>query len=646
MQKGINKANMDLTVNPGSNFYQYTTGHWLDNNPRKPEYPSWDNFGVVDDKLRDQLRSLVHNLMKEECVPGSYSQKVRDIYTLYCDAERLNREGYTPLLPLLEKIDSLGSNQEFVDYIAFRHSNQLFSVTFGINPKDSSRYMLHLSQIISNPDEFLSDNPRIIEVREIKRQFMLNMMKLMDFSDDEAADMVSTYWANMTELAKESMSIVDQRNPHNTCNIMSIDELQSLTPDFDWRHFLGVYSLEEATEVNVRCKSAIVKACKMYMELPLPVLKTILKVRVICNSAPLLSDAFCDEIHELHKKLAGDCEQQPREKRAIDLVTGMLNDVIARVYVEKYFPEENKQRVLSLVEKLRSSFAERIDAQEWMCEETRRMAHAKLNRMKVKIGYPDKWHDLSGMVVDPDLSLFDNLENIGEFFWQYAKSRYFNKPVDKTDWYMSPISVNACYSPTNNDITFPAAILQAPFFDMDTDDATNLGSIGVIISHEMTHGFDDSGRKYAEDGNLRNWWTENDTQNFSSICDKMSSFHDNLIALPGLNCNGKLTLGEDIADHGGITISLNALKHLINEHPLDDIDGFTPVQRFFISFANSWAGYIPEESIRLRTIRDPHSLPHIRTNASVQHIDEWYEAFGIKPDDELFVKSEDRVRIW
>lgn len=646
MQKGINKTNMDLNVNPGTNFHQYATGRWLENNPRNPEYPSWNNFCVLDEKVREQIKALVHGLMDEACAEGSSSQKVRDLYALYCDTERLNREGYAPLIPLLEKIDSFRSNQELIDYIAFRHSILLFRIGFGRNPKDSSKHMLHLSQMIGNPDEFISDNPRIVEVRQIKRQFMQNMLKLMDKTEEDANEMVNVYWSNFTELAKESMSRVDQRNPDKTCNIMTIGELQALTPDFDWKHFLKEYSLEDAKEVNVSCVSAIVKACKMFMELPLADLKTILKVRVICNSGSLLSEAFCNEYHELHKKLAGDCEQEPREKQAIDFVTGMLSDVVAQVYVEKYFPEENKQRVLSLVERLRASFAERIEAQDWMSDETKRIAQAKLSSMNVKIGYPDKWDDLSGMVVDPELSLFDNCENIGEFFWQYAKAKYFNTPVDKTEWHMSPISVNACYSPMNNDITFPAAILQAPFFDMEADDANNLGAIGVIISHEMTHGFDDSGRKFDTDGNLHNWWTETDIEQFNAVCDRMSSFHDGIEALPGLNCNGKLTLGEDIADHGGITIAMNALQHTLSERQLGDIDGFTPIQRFFISFANSWAGYVPEEGVRQRTINDPHSLPHIRTNAGVQHIDEWYEAFGITEGDDLFLKSEDRIHIW
>jgi len=648
MSKTFNytKQNMDLTMNPGTNFHQFATGHWSDNNPRNPEYTSWNNFHVLDDKLDNQLKSMVHELMEQEYTPGSSCQIVRDIYALYCDTERLNREGYQPLIPLFDKIDSFSTNQELVDYIAFRHSRLLFSVFFGTNPNDSNMHMLHLSQAVFNPDEFLSDNPRIVEVREIKRQFTSNLLKLMDKTDAEAKEMVNIYWNNMTELAKECMSLVDQRNPNNTCNVMTIDELQALTPKFDWKHFFKTFDLEEAKEVNVRCMSAIVKACKMYMELPLSELKTMLKVMVISNTGPLLSDAFCDEFHELHKMLAGDCEQLPREKRAINFVTSVLNDVFAQVYVEKYFPEENKQHVLSLVERLRVSFAERIDAQEWMSAETKLTAHEKLNNMKVKIGYPDKWKDMSGLVVDPELSLFDNCENIGEFFWQDAKSKYFNKPVDKTEWYMSPISVNACYSPTNNDITFPAAILQPPFFNMEADDASNLGTIGVIIAHEMTHGFDDSGRKYDTDGNLRNWWTESDIDNFNAICDKMSAFNDTLEALPGLNCNGKLTLGEDIADHGGITIALGALKHILKEHPLDDIDGFTPIQRFFISYANSWAGYIPEESMRQRTINDPHSLPQVRTNAGVQHIDEWYEAFDIQSDAQLYVKKEDRVRVW
>ena len=646
MQHGINKSNMDLTVNPGTNFHQYATGHWLDNNPRNPEYSSWSNFSMLSDKLDDQIKDLIHGLMDEECAPDSLNQKVRDLYALYCDTERLNREGYTPLLPLLGKIDSFQNRQELIDYIAFRHSALFFHFGFGTNPKDSGWHMLHIDQMIGNPDEYLSDNPRIVEVRGYRQQFMRNILKLMDVDEAQAQKMVDAYWECFAELAKESMSRVDQRDPVKTCNIMTVDELQALTPTFDWNRYLKIYGLEDAGHVNVRCISATVKACEMFMQLPLDTLKNLLKLRLMCNCAPLFSEAFCDECHDLHKKIAGDCEQEPREKRAISFVTGTMHDVIAQVYVEKYFPKENKDRMLALVERLRASFAERIEKQPWMSDETKRLAQAKLSSMKVKIGFPDKWDDLSGIVVDPKLSLFDNCENIGEFFWQDAKKRYFNKPVDKDEWHMSPITVNACYSPVNNDITFPAAILQAPFFDMEADDAANLGAIGVVISHEMTHGFDDSGRKFDVDGNLNNWWTEDDALAFSAICDKMATFHDALVALPGLNCNGRLTLGEDIADHGGITIALNALQHVMEETPLETIDGFTPLQRFFISYATNWAGYVPEETIRQRTINDPHSINYIRTNAGLQHIDEWYTAFDIQPQAALYVKPEDRVRIW
>ncbi|MBQ0046941.1 MAG: M13 family metallopeptidase [Prevotellaceae bacterium] len=646
MQHGINKANMDLTVNPGTDFHQYATGHWLDNNPRNEEYPSWNNFSVVQDKVRDQLEQLIRGLMAEECTSGSASQKARDLYTLYCDADRLNREGFSPILPLYEKIDSIKTNQEFVDFLAQRHSGMMFFLGFGPNVMDSSHTILYVVQGIHNPDDYLSDNPKVLETREIRKQYRVNLLKMIGKTEDEAKQDVELYWSLLTELARESLTLVEQRDPEKSTHIMSIDELQALTPEFDWKRHLEMYSLGEAKEVDVQSIKATQKACKMYMELPLDTLKMWLKIRIITGSSRLLSDDFFNEDYDCCKKLYGDYKQKPREKRAIDAVIGTLNEVISQVYVEKYFPKENKEKVLSIVENLRDSFAERIKEQAWMSEETKQKALHKLSCMKVKIGYPDKWDDMSGLVVDPSLSLFENSERIGEFFWQMSKEKYFNKPVDKTEWHMAPIQVNACFSPIDNDITFPAAILQAPFFDMEADDAVNLGAIGVVISHEMTHGFDDSGRKYDENGNLNEWWTEEDAKAFGKVCDRMSAFHDKIEALPGLNCNGKLTLGEDIADHGGITIAFNALQHVMEEQSLETIDGMTPQQRFFISYAQNWAGYSPEESLRQRTLNDPHSIPSVRTNAGVQHINEWYDAFNVKEDEKLYISPEERVSIW
>ena len=645
MQHGINKSNMDLTVNPGTNFHQYATGHWLDNNPRNPEYSSWSNFSMLSDKLDDQIKDLIHGLMDEECAPDSLNQKVRDLYALYCDTERLNREGYTPLLPLLGKIDSFQNRQELIDYIAFRHSALFFHFGFGTNPKDSGWHMLHIDQMIGNPDEYLSDNPRIVEVRGYRQQFMRNILKLMDVDEAQAQKMVDAYWECFAELAKESMSRVDQRDPVKTCNIMTVDELQALTPTFDWNRYLKIYGLEDAGHVNVRCISATVKACEMFMQLPLDTLKNLLKLRLMCNCAPLFSEAFCDECHDLHKKIAGDCEQEPREKRAISFVTGTMHDVIAQVYVEKYFPKENKDRMLALVERLRASFAERIEKQPWMSDETKRLAQAKLSSMKVKIGFPDKWDDLSGIVVDPKLSLFDNCENIGEFFWQDAKKRYFNKPVDKDEWHMSPITVNACYSPVNNDITFPAAILQAPFFDMEADDAANLGAIGVVISHEMTHGFDDSGRKFDVDGNLNNWWTEEDAANFADRTKQLVKLFDEF-SVRGNKINGQLTLGENIADLGGLNVAWDAYQMTEEAKANQSIDGFTPAQRFFISYGTVWRNNSRDKYLERQVVTDVHSPAEARVNRALGSMPHFYEAFDIQPGDKMYIAPEERAKIW
>lgn len=646
LTSGINTADMDLTVLPGEDFFQYATGHWLDQHPANPEYPSWSNFAALTETTRLQLSELVQGIAAKPCEPGTSAQKVRDLYHLFMDTERLNREGQQPIQPLLQRVDACQTKEELLDFLASRHDGLFLGAGLGEDYRDSSRYLLYISPVIHNPENYLSQDPEVLKIAAIHREHDCNLLKLSGYPEDEAKRISDESWEIFTRLARRCMSLVDKRDPDKTCNARPITEIQELTPWFDWQHFLCTYGYDQSSEANFGDLDGILCACELYRDLPLSTLQSIVRLSLITESSGSLSDDLRDENYRYSQLLNGEYQRPPLWKRAVQRVVGLMGDVISQLYVEHYFPEENKQRMLLLVERLREAFAQRIQAQTWMSLETKSAALDKLASMTPKIGYPDKWEDLSGLQVNPALSYWDNVERISEFYWQLGKRKYYNKPVDKSEWGCSPETVNAFFDPTSNAITFPAAILQPPFFDMSTDDAANLGAIGAIIGHEMTHGYDDSGRKFDKEGNLREWWSAEDAEAFGKIAQQMSDFHDTLEALPGLKCNGKLTLGEDLADHGGITIAYQALQNLQQEHPLPVIDGLTPEQRFFLAYARNWAGFNSEESIRQSTLNDPHSTHRIRVNAALPHIDAWYEAFNILPTDPLFIEKEKRIRIW
>lgn len=637
---------MDTTVRPGDDFFRYAAGHWLDNHPANPEYPSWNVFASLAEDTQMQLVALVQDVASQPSEPDTCAQKVRDLYNLYMDAERLNREGLTPIQPLLEKIRSCNSNQELIDYMASRHDGMFLNMGIGEDFRDSNRHILHITSAIHNPENYTSQDPEVLKIAAIHREHDANLLKIAGYSDEDAQRISDTSWDTYTQLARQCMSLVDKRNPENVCNTRSIEEIQQQTPWFDWQRFLHNYGYEATTEANFLDLKGALYASQMLHELPLDTLKEICCLSIITEASGSLTDELRDENYRYSQKLNGAYQRPPLWKRAVQRVVNLMGDAISQLYVERYFPKENKERMLRLVEQLRKAFAQRIEAQPWMTEETRQAALRKLASMTSKIGYPDKWEDLTQLKVDPSKSYWDNVEAISEFYWQLSKRKYYNKPVDKTEWQMAPESVNACYETSANSLTFPAAILQPPFFDMSADDATNLGAIGAIIGHEMTHGFDDSGRKYDIEGNLSEWWNEEDAKAFQQIADRMAAYHDTLEALPGLKCNGKLTLGEDLADYGGLTIAFQALQNILAEHPLPDVDGFTPQQRFFIAYALNWAGFRTEESIRRSTLNDPHSIDWLRVNAALPHVDAWYEAFDIQPGDALYIAPEERVRIW
>ena len=648
---GINYDYMDTSVRPGDDFAKYSTGHWIDFNPQPKEYPSWGAFTKLREDNTKTLAGLIQELAAKDNEKGSIAQKIGDLYNMAMDSVRLNAEGAAPLKAHLAEIDAIKSREDLLEYCAKEHDNLLFGLYVGADEKDSDNNIVSISQgglTLRNKDYYTSKDPQNVLVREATKDHMKNLFVLAGYSEKDAKDKVRRIWALETELAASHYSMEEQRVPEKNYHKMSVDELTKLCKPFDWKTYLKNYRYDKTDVVDLGQPEPVAKACKLLMTAPLETLKDIYRWKLINSGSSLLSDDFAQENFEYSRKIYGTQEITPRWKRAVSLVDGLMSDAVGQMYVEKYFPAQAKTEMVDLVGKLQKSLGERIKAQEWMTDETKEKALDKLDAFTVKVGYPDKWDDLTPLVIDPEKSLYENARVASDFYWDLSYNKRYNKPVDKDEWLMPAQMVNAYYNPTTNEICFPAAILQPPFFDMNADAAANYGAIGVVIGHEMTHGFDDQGRLYTKEGNLENWWTEEDAEGFKKPCDAMVEYFNSLWVIPNdLHANGALTLGENLADHGGLNISYNAFQMWQKENGrLKDDNGFTPEQRFFLAYANVWAGSTSEEMLRYNTMMDVHSVHYLRINGALAQCDYWYDAFGIQPGDAMYVAPENRVRVW
>ena len=648
---GLNYDYMDTTARPGDDFAKYATGHWGDFNPQPPEYPSWGAFTKLAEENTKTLASLIQGIAAQDNEKGSIAQKIGDLYNMAMDSARLNAEGAAPLKAHLAEIDALDSREALLQYCAREHDNLLFSMYVDADEKDSDNNIVAIVQgglTLRNKEYYSSKDPQNVMVREATKEHMQKLFELAGYTEKEAAAKVARIWALETELAAAHYSMEEQRIPEKNYHKMSVDELMAACAPFDWKDYLKNYRYDKTTEVDLGQPEPVAKACRMLMSTPLETLKDVYRWKLINSASSLLSDDFAQEDFEYSRKIYGTQEITPRWKRAVNLVDGLMSDAVGQLYVEKFFPPEAKTEMVELVGKLQKSLGERIQAQEWMTEETKTKALEKLAAFHVKVGYPDKWDDLTPLVIDPEKSLYENARAASEFYWNLNYDKRYNKPVDKDEWLMPAQMVNAYYNPTSNEICFPAGILQPPFFDLQADAAANYGAIGVVIGHEMTHGFDDQGRLYTKEGNLQNWWTDADAEAFKKPCDAMTDYFDSLWVIPNeLHANGKLTLGENLADHGGLNIAYNAFQMWQKEHGrLGDDHGFTPEQRFFLAYANVWAGSTSEEMLRYQTMMDVHSVHYLRINGALAQCDYWYDAFGIQPGDAYYVAPENRVKVW
>lgn len=651
MTSGIDLTNLDTTAVQGADFYQYACGGWMKKHPLTNEYSRFGSFDMLAENNREQLKGLIVEIAAGQNAQGTIGQKIGDIYKLAMDSVKLNADGVTPIQADLEKIASVKDKSEIVPLMAeLAHSGVFpyFSFYVGADIMDSKSNLFQLYQggISLGEKEYYLDNDDVtVNIRNKYKEHIVKMFQLAGFDEAAAKKKMEAVMDIETRIAKASFSAVEQRNPAANYHKMSLDELKKEIPGIDWDAFLNGIGVKGVTELSVSQVEPIKEVEKIINSLPVENQIAYMQWSLIDRAAGYLSDDLVAQNFDFYgKTLSGKQTNQPRWKRAVSTVNGVLGEAVGQMYVEKYFPAAAKERMVQLVKNLQTALGERIRNLEWMGDSTKIKAIEKLNSFYVKVGYPDKWRDYTGLNIEKD-SYWANVKRATEFELDYMLSKA-GKPVDRDEWGMTPQTVNAYYNPTTNEICFPAGILQYPFFDMNADDAFNYGAIGVVIGHEMTHGFDDQGRQFDKDGNLKDWWTAEDAKRFEERAQVMVNFFDSIQVLPGLNANGSLTLGENIADHGGLQVSFQAFKNATKDAPLLVKDGFTPEQRFFLSYAGVWAGNIRDEQIRLQTKSDPHSLGRWRVNGALPQIGAWYDAFGIKEGDPMYLAPEKRVSIW
>ena len=649
---GIDLANMDTTVAAGTDFFRYACGGWNEAHPLTAEYSRYGTFDLLFDNSQKQLRELIEGLAAQKNNPaGSAAQKIGDLYNMAMDSVTLNKQGAEPVKAMLGKIAALKDKSEIIPMMtemAHAGIGTYFHSYVYADPKNSSLNIFQMGQggINLGEKEYYLDNDSITQnIREQYKVYISKLFQLAGFTEAEAQQKVADVMEIETAIAKASRSATELRDPEANYHKMSFDELKKTISGIDWDAYVKGLGIQAPAELNVEQVEPIQEVARLMNTLPVSKHVSYLEYNLLDAAASCLSDDFVAARFDFYGKvLSGRQVNQPRWKRAVNSVNGMLGELVGEMYVEKYFPAAAKERMVKLVKNLQTALGERINAQDWMSDSTKVKAQEKLAAFHVKVGYPDKWKDYSKLDIKKD-SYWANVCRASEWSFNDMYSR-LGKPVDKDEWLMTPQTVNAYYNPSTNEICFPAAILQPPFFNMEADDAANYGAIGVVIGHEMTHGFDDQGRQFDKNGNLTDWWAPGDADRFKERAQVMVDFFNNIEVLPGLHANGELTLGENLADHGGLNVAYLAFQNATKDAPLGVVDGFTPEQRFFLAYATLWAGNIRDEQIRVYTKSDPHSLGRWRVNGALPHIQAWYDAFHITPSDPLYVAPEKRVNVW
>lgn len=654
-KSGILEKNLDRSVRPQDDFYQFATGGWQKNNPLPPAYSRYGSFDQLQENNNKRINAILSDLRKKTYKKGTIEQKLSDFYKLALDVKRRNMEGLAPVKPLLTEIEAartVADLRQLQLKYAVQGLGLQFDAGFGADEKNVAMNILNVGQgglTLGQKDYYVNNDSATSAIRDAYKKYIARMFQLYGFSEAEAQQRCDAVFRQETLVALISKSMTELRDPQANYHKMSLKEFQTSYPDIPLEQIAVAQGIKPAyiQEMVVGQPQFMAGLDKLVSLQTVDEIKALMEWDVIEGSATCLTD----EIREAHfdffgKMMSGRKEDYPLWKRATDQVQGQMGEALGKIYVQRYFPESSKQQMEELVRNLQISLGQRIDAQTWMSDTTKEAAHRKLDKFYVKIGYPNKWKDYSKLDIDPSRPFYDNVLACRVFRHNQEIEEKAGKPVDRDEWYMTPQTVNAYYNPTTNEICFPAGILQYPFFDPKADAAFNYGAIGVVIGHEMTHGFDDQGRQYDADGNMKDWWTAHDAAGFKQRATLYARYFDQIEVLPGLHSNGELTLGENLADHGGLQVAFQAFKNATANHPLKTIGGFTPEQRFFIAYAGVWGQNITKAEIRNRVKRDPHALGEWRVNGALPHIQAFYEAFHVQPGDKMYLPEKDRLQLW
>lgn len=651
LTSGIQLANLDTTAHPGTDFYQYACGGWMKNHPLTDEYSMYGSFTQLAENNNEQIRELIQELAGETHQQGSVAQKVGDLYKIVMDSVKLNADGVTPIREELNRIAAVKEKKELYPLMAdlyMRGVGSYLALYVAADEKNSSMNAVQIAQSglsMGERDYYLADDEATKKIREAFKAHVQKMFRLAGFDEAVAQKAVQTVMGVETRLAKAFRSRVELRDPQANYHKMSMEDIRKEYASFDWDAYLGGLGLTDVKEIIVGQPASLLASVKEIDTLPLEQQKLYLQWKLIDGAAGCLNDAMVEQNFDFYSRtLSGAKEMRPRWKRAVSFVSSALGEAVGQMYVEKYFPAAAKERMVTLVKNLQESLGDRIRNLSWMGDATKEKALEKLAAFRVKIGYPDTWKSYDDLDIKND-SYWANAERASIWGMKEMMAKA-GKPVDREEWLMTPQTVNAYYNPTTNEICFPAAILQPPFFDMNADDAFNYGAIGVVIGHEMTHGFDDQGRQYDKEGNLKDWWTAEDAERFNERAQVLVDFFDNIEVAPGVHANGKMTLGENIADYGGLQVAYQAFKKATQTQPLPVADGLTPEQRFFLAYAGVWANNIRPEMVLYLTKVDVHSLGEWRVNGTLPQINAWYDAFQINEADSMYLAPDKRAAIW
>ena len=654
-KSGLVEANFDKSVRPADDFYRFATGGWQKKHPLPAAYSRFGSFDQLAEDNNKRINTILGELQKKTYKKGTMEQKLSDFYKLAMDADRRNKEGIKPVKPLLDEMEAAKTKKD-LEQLQLKYAAQGYGIAcgtyFAADEKNVTMNILNISQgglTLGQKDYYLNNDAATVAIRDEYKKHIARMFGLYGFDEAQAQAKADVIFKTETALALISKSMTELRDPQANYNKMTLKEFKANYPNINLEGMAnaeGVKS-EYIQTLVVGQPSFMAGYDKLSAAATADDLRALMEWDVIMSSSSYLTDAIREaNFNFFGKTMSGRKEDYPLWKRATNQVQAQMGEALGKMYVQRYFPESSKKMMEKLVHNLQIALGERIDAQTWMSDTTKAQAHKKLDKFYVKIGYPNKWRDYSKLNIDPAKSFYENVMACRQFAHENHIAERAGKPVNRDEWFMTPQTVNAYYNPTTNEICFPAGILQYPFFDPKADAAFNYGAIGVVIGHEMTHGFDDQGRQYDADGNMKDWWTVNDAKGFNKRADMYADFFSNINVLPDLKANGRFTLGENLADHGGLQVSFLAYKNATAHHPLKTKDGFTPDQRFFLAYAGVWGQNITEKEIRNRVKQDPHALGEWRVNGALPHIDAWYKAFNVKPTDKMFIPKSERLDLW